>query len=296
MRTFKLIFLYIVLVAFFGALLSPIIYNFVQALSMDNNLVFWLQEQDFARYFRRTVMVVALVLMIPFLAKLGVNWTDIGLSAETGRSRRFFGGVLVGVLSIFCLGLVYFVTGARDWRVDPNLTYMIRFLFTAIIVAGLEEVFFRGIILSRLRKTMSFWLALVSSSLFFAGIHFLKPGPDFGSVDVTWHSGFMLIPQSFSAFLDPTAILSQFTALFLAGLILGYAFLKKQSLYFSIGLHAGWVYALKSMGLLTDNTRHLNPLIYGQGLYDGLFGIVMLLVVLTGLMIYESRQKSPADS
>ncbi|MDK3159458.1 CPBP family intramembrane metalloprotease [Kamptonema cortianum] len=296
MRTFKLIFLYIFSVAFLGALLSPLVYNFVQALSIDTNLVVWLQEQDFARYFRRTVMVVALILIIPFLAKLGVNWADIGLSAETGRSRRFFGGVLVGIVSIFCLGLVYFFTGAREWRVDPNLTYLIRFVFTAIIVAGLEEVFFRGIILSRLRKTMSFWVALITSSLFFAAIHFLRPGPDFGSVEVSWYSGFALIPQSFSAFADPSAIASQFSALFLAGLILGYAFLKKQSLYFSIGLHAGWVYALKSMGLLTDNARALNPLIYGGGLYDGLYGIAMLVVVLVGLIVYESRHKSPADS
>lgn len=295
MRTLRLILLYIVSVAFIGALIAPFAYNFMQALSIDNNLIHYLQGQDFARYFRRCVMLVALILMIPFLAKLGVNWTDIGLSAETGRGRRFFGGVLVGIISILCLGLVYFITGARDFREDPSLSFLIRFIFTAVVVAGLEEIFFRGIILSRLRKTLPFWPALIIGSLFFAGIHFLKPSPDFGSIEVLWYSGFLLIPESFIAFIDPAAIAYQFTALFLAGIILGYAFLKKKSLYFSVGLHAGWVFALKSMGLLTDNTRPLDPMIYGAGLYDGLYGITMLVVVLIGLIYYESRQKSPAD-
>jgi len=294
-RTFKLIFLYIFAVAFIGAVISPLVYNFVQALSIDNNLVYWLQEQDFSRYFRRTIMVSALILMIPFLAKLGVNWTDIGLSAEYGRGRRFFGGILLGMASILCLGAVYYFTGARHFRADPNWSYLIRFVFTAIIVAGLEEIFFRGIILSRLRKTFAFWPALVSGSLFFAAVHFLKPSADFGSVEVEWYSGFMLIPESFRAFADPTAIIYQFSALLLAGLILGYAFLKKKSLYFSIGLHAGWVFMLKTMGLLTDNSKALDPRLYGNGLYDGLYGLIMLVILLTGLIIYESRQKSPAD-
>ncbi len=65
---------------------------------------------------------------------------------------------------------------------------------------------------------------------------------------IHWWSGLALLPEAFSQFHEPALLLGGFTTLLLAGLILGYARDRTQSLWMPIGLHAGWI--LGKMGLL----------------------------------------------
>jgi membrane protease YdiL (CAAX protease family) len=43
--------------------------------------------------------------------------------------------------------------------------------------------------------------------------------------------------------------------LFLLGIVLSYAFFRTGNLYLAIGLHAGWVFGLKSVRVVGDYTR-----------------------------------------
>lgn len=291
MRTFRVIILYVVAVLLTGAVLSPLVYQISQALALGTNLFSFLQQFDFPQYFRRTSMVAALVYLPTFLKAMGVrSWAEIGLGAEVEKGSRFVWGIIFGGACIFILTAINVALGAREFRPDPDIDKIYKFAVTAVVVAGLEEVFFRAVVLTQLRRTMSFMKALLLCSFFFAFVHFLKPAPGSHGDEVFWYSGFQLIPESLVSFTRPDEIAFQFTALFLAGLILGYSFLKKGSIYFCIGIHAGWVFMLKTTGLLTDNTSKTITWLNGSGLYDGVIGIGILLVFLVILVIYENRR------
>ena len=80
-------------------------------------------------------------------------------------------------------------------------------------------------------------------------------------------------------------------------LVLGYARLRTRSLWLPIGLHAGWVFGLKSFNKVS---RHLSPpnLWIGDDLLHGLGPV--LAVALTGLLVWrwlEATEKpvSPAS-
>ena len=295
MKAFRVIVWYVLAVLVTSAVVAPFIYNWSQANLIGLDLFSWLERQPFPRYFRRTVMVTALVFLPFFLRKLGVRkWTEIGLSAEVEKTPRFVWGIILGGLCIFILDAINLSVGARQFRPEVDSDLLYKFVLVSILIAGLEETFFRGVVLGQLRKHFGFWTALTLSSLFFSALHFVgnNPPPDTGVVDVDWTTGFVMILYSFEVFVVWDKLLFSFTALFLAGLILGYSYLKKGSLYFCIGVHAGWVFMLKTTGLLTDNTpvQNARPWLYGWGLYDGLIGIVILLVFWAGLALYENRR------
>ena len=62
----------------------------------------------------------------------------------------------------------------------------------------------------------------------------------------------------------------------------------------SIGLHAGWVFALKIYSALTNNTQKAEPVFYGSDIREGI--VPMFFVLLTGLsviMYLKSNQPLP---
>src|SRR5205085_2932966 len=112
----------------------------------------------------------------------------------------------------------------------------------AAVVPLIEETFFRGLVLGALLKTGRRWMSIFVTSALYSVVHFLK-APDRTSAMVTWTSGFNSIAHAFVQFADPILVAAGFTTLFLIGLILADARLQTRSLWLSIGLHAGWIFA-----------------------------------------------------
>ncbi len=95
-------------------------------------------------------------------------------------------------------------------ELDGGLNALV-FLFLVVVVAPLvEEIVFRGMLLSRLRRSMGPWPAITTSAAVFAAIHLL----------------------------DPNAIFAV-PGLFLIGIALGWAALRYGNLSVPIFLHAG---------------------------------------------------------
>jgi membrane protease YdiL (CAAX protease family) len=65
-------------------------------------------------------------------------------------------------------------------------------------------------------------------------------------------AGFSHLLASFRPFLDPVLLLPGIFGLFLIGLVLSYALIRTGKLYLGIGLHAGWVFSLKTMRVFGD--------------------------------------------
>ena len=134
-----------------------------------------------------------------------------------------------------------------------------------------------------LRKAAWWPVALVISSAIYALAHFLQkadsPGP------VNWLSGLALLPKMFQA--GPPLVPAVF-ALFVAGAALALAYQRTGTLFFPMGLHAGWIFWLKSYSYLTVRTSGANPAIWGSNwLVDGW----LALPVLGGVLWIVSRMK-----
>ena len=77
------------------------------------------------------------------------------------------------------------------------------------------------------------------------------------------------------------AIIPGFFTLTLAGILLGLAYQRTGNLYCSIGLHAGWIFWLKSYGLLTRPIPGADPWLWGSNrMTDGWLGLFVLSVTL----------------
>src|SRR5262249_5199828 len=83
-----------------------------------------------------------------------------------------------------------------------------------------------------------------------------------------------------------------FLNLTLAGVILGLAYQRSGSLHFSIGLHAGWIFWLKTYGFATVETAADSVWFFRTGkLINGW----LAFVVLTALLVVISRHVVQVD-
>lgn len=203
-----------------------------------------------------------------------------------------------GIESLFVQGLVAFSLTAAlliplwlfllemnarfldPWMWSLELSYKLAgYLIAALAVATVEELYFRGLLLSRVS---GYWLPLTASALFFAGIHFLNPTPDSGLVD-QWNGGWLLLAN---ATLDmPEQWLEQLprlSLLLLIGLGLGLVRLRTGSLAFCIGAHAAMVFSLKSFQFFTY-PGPFGPAWLGTDASGGWTGVAWMAILVLGL-------------
>jgi len=134
-------------------------------------------------------------------------------------------------------------------------------------------------------------LAVAGISLLFAFLHFLKP-PDGvvitnpGSV----FSGFELLGKILLHFTDPLFFVTDFSTLLVVGLILAWARVRTGALWFSIGLHAGWIFAFKNFNLVYQKIpgHPIFPWGVGDSLRSGLVPL-MVLGLTAGVCYYALK-------
>lgn len=232
---------YFVATIFIGALLAPLLYWGSQALTTFGLLPF-LSRYGFETFFHRGLLIAAALLLWPFLRLSGVRRTaDLGLAANYNWSRDAFAGVLLSTIPLICCGVLLIVVNAYSLRHSIAWTGFGKVLAASITVPLIEEMFFRGIVLGVLLKTGRHYTAIFATSAIFSVIHFLK-APGRTSTIVTWSSGLNSIIYSFGQFRDLTMVIAAFATLFVIGWILADARVLTNSLWLSIGLHAGWIF------------------------------------------------------
>jgi len=247
------IFLYAVVVIVAGALIAPWIFWALPATGSS-----WLADQPFRRVFNRSVMIAALAGLWPLLRAVGHrSWADLGY-ARTARWRsQLLTGLALGVGSFLLAGIASLALGARHFdltRAEGHLaSSLVKYALTGILVGVVEETFFRGGLQGALQRSLPLPGALAITSAVYAALHFLKPkGLVIEAGDVRWDSGFDCVASVLTNSIATPGVGVAFVTLALAGMILGWAFAKTRALYLSIGLHAGWVFTLKTYSLLTD--------------------------------------------
>ena len=231
--------------------MAPPIYWAAHAVAGGLNeawLTAYVAKTDFHRYFHRSMMIAALVLLWPLLRALRIEnfGYALGLRRDRRGWQRLAAGFAVAFGMLAVLVAIFVLTGIYRMRGHVEYSKFGKVLLSTLAVPVLEEFLFRGALQGVMRKTTVDSFAMVAVAILFAAVHFLSPNGTDPPV-IQWWSGLALLPDTLSQFSQPSMLLGGFTTMLLVGLILGYARVRTQSLWMPIGLHAGWV--LGKMGL-----------------------------------------------
>jgi uncharacterized protein len=266
---------YILGVVLLGALLAPPLYWLGLACSRIGGLDF-LQNTDFQRYFARSILISAFLLLPLIIRWIGLkHFHQLGLSRNPYGWRDGIAGFLLAITVTAVLGFIAIQFGIYTWKSHLPWNLVAGVFFPALIVAVIEECLFRGAILGLVRQTLSPVPAIVLVSALFSIVHFLRPVD--GQISaVRWYSGFALLGKLFWRFSDPLLVGGGFMTIFVLGLLLAHSAVGTRSLWLSIGLHAGTVFGKMSFNKLTKHLAEAPPW-FGPDLTTGLGSVVTLL-------------------
>jgi membrane protease YdiL (CAAX protease family) len=281
MRSLLALAIYLVAVFVGGALLAPWIYWIAQTAAHDFPKI---AGAPFHRFIDRSILFLALAGLWPLLRALGAKSArDMGIVPPYGHFNKFFGGLALGFFSLAVVAGMAIGFGGRAFAQNLTAHQIVGTIFsamaTAAIVATLEEILFRGGIFGGLRRVIYWPYALAASSAIYAITHFFQRAEFTGAI--AWNSGLVLLPRMLAGFADFHALVPGFFNLALAGVLLGLAYQRTGNLYFSIGLHAGWIFWLKIYGAFTADSYGATNWFWGSGkMIDGWLAFFVLAATL----------------
>jgi uncharacterized protein len=207
----------------------------------------------------------------------------LGFALTRSAFRETLLGFAIGAALISGAALLLFATGAATFVSDEGspagyvnaLLWSLAFFYLA---AAAEEVLFRGYAFQALVEAIGVWPALVASSGIFAFFHSANPN------------------------VNALALAN----IFLAGLLLGLAYLRTRSLWFATALHTGWNWFMASAlgfpvsGLVLLDTPLYDAVATGPEWWTGgdfgpEAGVAGTLLLLLGLFwLRSTRSLRPA--
>ena len=221
--------------------------------------------------------LLAAVALVAFLKKLDL-WDRRALGFGVARARflrALAGGWLAGVAMMLVPLALLVLLGVRE----PDLAGLTaqglariaaKALLAGLAVGFIEETFFRGALYAGLRRGGGLFAAAVLSALLYAALHFVRTQELAPQADIGWTTGFVLLSGAFHQ-VASLAIWVSFAALTAAGILLALLRAWHGSVALAIGVHAGWVTAIK---LAKRTTRGVDdsPLAFLAGSYDHIIG------------------------
>jgi CAAX protease family protein len=144
------------------------------------------------------------------------QFLDVGLHAK-GSFGQVLSGTFFGSILILLNLLIFLIIGGMDFRssavtLSGTLMVLLEGLLIFAIAAAAEELLMRGYPFQRLLDRYGSVPALIATSIVFSVIHLANP------------------------FVSAASLAN----IFLAGMLLGSAYLATGSLWFPIGIHFGW--------------------------------------------------------
>ena len=294
MRRICLLAVYLAAVFGGGALLAPWLYWLAQWGAAHWTALDGLAGNPFVRFVLRAILGLAVVLLWPLLRGCGMfSAREIGLAKSGQALRNLAAGFAIGFGSLAGAAGLAIVCGGRTAHLSRSGPEMVLLLLgataTAVVVAMIEELIFRGALFGILRKAWPWPAALAVSSAVYASVHFLQKAASPQHTD--WLVGFRVLPELFRIPLDGLA--PAFLTLLLAGAILALVYQRTGTLFMSMGLHAGWIFWLAAYRLVTREAPGAVRAIWGSDkLIDGWLPFFILALVLAGVW----RGARPAGS
>jgi membrane protease YdiL (CAAX protease family) len=277
---------FIGLVFALGALVAPVIYAVMQHVGTA-------VETNFNRVVSRTLLVFALLGLWPLAKLLGAMPKTLGLRFPI--MRHVVIGCLVGFASLGAIFVIATLCDARELRASLTAAKLAKSVLlsvsAAIVVAPIEEILFRGVCFGLLRGKR--WVpAMLFSSALFAVVHLLQTPRAATGATVHWLDGFKTIVEMFSQQSDAVLAAATVVNLTLCGMILCVAFQRTGHLWFSIALHAAWIFWLKLANAITLVPLGTAKFWGTRKLIDGWAVLPVLLVTFVAVEFLTRRKLS----
>lgn len=284
-----------------GGLLAPHAFNGLQALGEKTDALTKLTDAPFERVANRCVLITAILILIPAIRMSGLHRKlRIELRPNRTRIRELWVGMVLGLLSIAMLYAAGAWLGIFTWSSSLPGGWSIAgkllvFVISALFIGLFEEIFFRGFVHGAFRSLLPGSIAIVLSSAFFSGIHFLRPSRQPVDLPVAWYEGYALLGRLLDRFQWDTQWPFMLT-LFLIGLTLATFYEKRGNLFLISGLHAGWVLALRSFTYLLKTIPGDPHPWFGKSdnVAQGPIAIFAIIWFLAAAMLCKGRDKTKA--
>lgn len=241
----------------------------------------------FPRIWDRTVMVLVALAMIWQARELRVlPMLRSGFARPMRNLRRVTRGFLISMAAIAALVYLAVIFGAHANETSRGIwALMPKYLLSAIVIAFIEEGFFRAFLLVGMEGDFGRTPALLLSSAIYAVSHLVRSPAKFYLTGIHPLAGFETLGLSIAHVANPSMMLPTFIGLFLLGIVLGEAFLQTGTVYFPIGLHAGFVLGSKLWPKLTSAGEVLPGWLRGYGAQPLVSGIAAWSLALAILIL-----------
>ena len=222
----------------------------------------------FPRIFDRTVMATLLLAML--FAVRGLNLGALLSKGFQNPATESAARVLRGLAVSFCAIAILFalaltVGGGGSGGFGAVASRVPGYILSAIAIAIIEEGFFRAFLLGGMRNDFRNIGALLASSAFYALAHLVRSPAHFYVTQYEPTAGLVTLAHSMDQLIHPASAIPTLIGLFLLGIVLGEAFLLTGSVYFSIGLHCGFVLGAKLWPKIILNRTAIPWWIAGTG-------------------------------
>lgn len=271
--------------SFAGIVVTHDIFNMVESVRKS------CARAEFDRFFNRSLIASAVILLPLLYWRVKSIWVTDSLSLPSFQRRaywntgviEFFSALIIAAGFLWLLGISLELAGA--YVVNPKLPDIGKALrsgiFIALFIACMEELLFRGVMLGLWLRFAKPLPASIGCSLVFAFLHFLEPPK--GTVianPAAATAGFELLASIMRHFANPVFFITDFATLFVIGMILCQARLRTGKLWFSIGLHTGWVFAYQGFNRMFKEVgdHWLHPFGVGDSLRSGTLPVFTLLL------------------
>lgn len=258
----------------------------------------WIDQAP-QRVMGRLSQLFILIGLWPTLRAMGVaDRASLGYGAlRTEFLRSLALGWLAGLAILTALALTLVVLTVRVPETDTLAALPWKAgqaLVGGLLVALLEETFFRGAVYSAVARRSDLGSAVLWSALLYALLHFMKPRSLPDGVAYDWSTNWDIF---LSTFVSPWQWrnLDSFIALLMAGTFLGLVRQRTGHIGWCIGMHAGWVFVIQVTRSLTDGNDSA-ALAYLTGDYDGVIGwLAAAWIGILALVLLRLPQADPAQ-
>jgi membrane protease YdiL (CAAX protease family) len=231
------------------------------------------------RVMHRVAMLVALIGLVVLVRKLGLsNRESLGFGVPPRRfATQLALGWLCGLALMLPLTALLFGLDIRVLRPDVQVApVIVQGLVSGLLIALIEETFFRGVLFSAVARTSGAIAAMTAPSVIYAAVHFLGGKLRIAPEDVTWGDGFVVLAKLLERYAQPFELVDSFLALWVLGVLLALVRHRTGAIAASMGLHAvgvATIAILREMSVVDPNARFASLV----GSYDGIIGWAALL-------------------
>lgn len=271
----------------FGALLAFPVYEIFSSFG----------EVPFRKIVSRTTLLSGLLFSLLYFAHYnGLSLLRLGIRSHRAHVR-LIQGLATGFIIVATIEANLLALGIHDLNTERLLSLerlsllLLGGLLTGLLVGIVEELIFRGALLGGLSRQTNTALALVTVSLVYAAVHYLKFRDLPADAAIHWYTGLTMLPAALFQFADPARYDAMLTLFFL-GLLLGLVRLLTGNLILCIGIHAGLVAGEKFVQHTADFMPY-SPHAHLVNRFDpfvGKLASVWLLVFCVSFYFYNRRK------